>query len=502
MRVVSIQEMKEIEIRSAQENGFDESLIIENVGINGSKHLKSKYLSNKNYTEVIFLIGKGNNGSDGLAMARHLVSSFKYVTALTIFPTEEMNNEAAKQLKMAKKYGVKVAQLQPVEWMSFLENRKNQPLIVDCILGTGMCFPLSKELQNIFLITNSSKHQVISIDIPSGMDGDSGKVDGIAMYARETLAIGFPKIGHLMPRSIKWVGQISALDAGLSSNFSKEGNRELLDNRHLREFLPPRNSFAHKNTFGHVGIFGGSKEMCGAVALASMATLRTGAGIVTAMSLENCYHELTQKVPTEVITSVINDDFEKFDVMLVGPGLGQSEDAKKWLLKLIIEFNGTLILDADAINLLNIKDHKALLKARDGKTLLTPHVMEFSRFTNIDINQIELHPIEKLSVVVKEINCGVIVKGATSYISLPNWKEYINCFPNSGMATAGSGDVLAGIVSGLCAQEESRIWEMLALGSLIHSKAGLLARDKYGERGMCAGDIIEMLNIAMENRVG
>lgn len=517
MRVVEKEEMKEIERQALNKYGFYESLIVENVGINGAIFIEKTVLKNKTFGEIVFLVGKGNNGSDALAISRNLSNKGYRCRGFILFPDEGCE-ENLKQKALAEKFGVIITEIRNVDQLtSYLTQTQDEYLVIDGILGTGFRNPISNYLFEIINLSNSKATITVSLDIPSGVAGDSGEISGTAIKADYTLAIGLPKIGHYVSYGPLHSGEIIPLETGIPKKLLEGGDKRLLLPKKISKEMVQRNKFAHKNKFGHTLVIGGSKGLTGALKLASEAALKTGAGLVTAATWKENYLELCTRILPEVMTGTIPEnqdekevesllrDLEKYNSIVLGPGLGKNPKSREITLEVLSNFSGPVVVDADALKVLSLEKDSNLLAQRKGLTVLTPHVGEFSDLAGVAKEKVLEKPLKYLKEVIDQTNSCILVKSACSFLGFPTGEIFINYFPNDGMATGGSGDVLAGIIGGLLAQvssdkEKSAIFrnseslhESVCLAVLIHSLAGKHASLKLGRRSMSAGAIIDHL---------
>lgn len=517
MRVVDKEEMKKIEQVASEKYGFLESLIVENVGINGAVFIEKTILDKKTFGEIVFLVGKGNNGSDALAIARNLRNKGYRCRAFLLFP-DEGSVENLQQKSLAEKFGVIITEVKNVDQLtSYFTQTQDEYLVIDGILGTGFRNPISNYIFEIINLSNSKATITVSLDIPSGVAGNSGEISSAAIKANYTLAIALPKTGHFVSDGPLHSGEIIPLESGIPKILLEGGDKRLLlPEEFPREFVK-RNRFAHKNKFGHVLVIGGSKGLTGAVKLASEAALKTGAGLVTAATWKENYSELCSRIIPEVMTGTIPvnqdekevetllRDLEKYNSIVLGPGLGQSPRSREITIEILNNFSGPVVVDADALKVLSLEKDHELLSSRKGVTVLTPHVGEFSHLSGVPKEKILGSPLKFLKEVIDQTNSCILVKSACSFLGFPTGEVFINYFPNDGMATGGSGDVLAGIIGGLLAQvnpdkgksaifrSSSPYYEAISLAVIIHSLAGKYASLKLGKRSMSAGAIIDHL---------
>ena len=516
MRVVTVGEMNAIETKAFESYGFKESLIIENVGIRGADSIRAQLEQMDLFDEIVVIVGKGNNGADGLAIARNL-SQFGYrLRAFLLYPLNECSTELQEQANMAKAYGVRLNEVKRLEQMSaYFSETGGRYFVIDAILGTGVRLPLSNFILDAINLVNSFAEFTVSIDIPTGVMGDTGSYSGSAIMADITYAVGLPKVGHFLSTGSKYIGKLDVLSIGFPSELLEDGNKLLLTPTNVSSVILNRDKFAHKNVFGHLLLVGGSKGNAGALLLAARAGQKVGAGMISAVTWEESYQELTSRAPGEMKTYSIPEDEEEalkllelldpYDAIVIGPGLGTSEQSKKAVRGLLATFNGPLVIDADAINVLNLDEDRELFQMRKGPTLLTPHFGEMSRLIGESVEKINEQPLFYIKKVIESFNCSVLLKGPCSYLGFPNGDVFINYYPNEGMATGGIGDVLAGMMGGLFAQRTGSqdeyqqykyeiYYQASCLGLVAHSVAGKHAAKAYGKRSMSASSLIEFIS--------
>lgn len=515
MRIVSLEEMINIEELAKKEFFFDEKLIIENVGVRGASAINEILGQIRVGDEVVFLIGKGNNGSDGLAIARHLSNLGIRCRAFMFFSEGECKEELIEQKKMAKAFGVAISHIEKASALSGYFDQMGSQIVIDALFGTGVQLPLSNFIYEVIDSVNDGSRMTISIDIPSGVQGDTGAMQGNAIRANHTLAVGFPKLGHYIADGAKHTGELTILDVGLPNELHNNGDKFLLRPQHMVDMVNPRDKFADKKVYGHSLVLGGSHGLTGAPCLAASASLKVGSGLVTAATWEPQYHEMIQRLIPEVMTGYVPlevkqwdrliRDLNKYSSVVIGPGLARSSRARRLVLEILNNFDGPVILDADAINVLNYKEDKKAFTMRNAPTVLTPHFGEFCRFTGIDYDKLEQAPVSYLKELVDSINCTVVLKGPCTYLGCTDGSVYFNYYPNDGMATAGVGDVLAGILGGLLGQDEEiknahslvqkyeAFNRTVALSIYLHSLAGRYAAYDFGVRTMSAQSLIQSL---------
>jgi NAD(P)H-hydrate epimerase len=520
MRIVSTSEMAQIENLTRDEYHFDERLIIENVGGQGARAIIKILNENSIESELVFLIGKGNNGSDGLAMARHLSNLGYRCRAFILFPETECQPELLHQKKMSKSFGVSINYIDSAFQLSSYFDQMGSCVVVDSLFGTGVQLPLSNFMYEIIDFVNDNAEFIFAVDICSGIEGDTGFMQGNAIKANATLTIGFPKLGHYVASGSRQSGEVYVLDVGFPKDLNHEGDKFLLRPEHMVDLVNRRDKFADKKVFGHSLVLGGSHGLTGAPALAAQASLRVGSGLVTAATWEPQYQEMIARLIPEIMTGYVPldidswdriiQDLNKYSSVVIGPGLARSSRARRLVLEVLNNFDGPVVIDADAINVLKYDEDKKAFTMRNAPTILTPHFGEFAKFAGIKHEDLVQKPVEYLKELVDSINCTVVLKGPCTYLGCTDGNVYFNYYPNDGMATGGAGDVLAGILGGLLGQDPGvkgkvplvqryeAINRTVAVSIYLHSLTGKFAAEDYGVRAMSAQSLIDSLPKAFD----
>lgn len=511
MKVVTSNEMREIDSITINEIGVPSSVLMERAGLAVVKIIKDLSIENK---KIIVIAGNGNNGGDGIVVARNLKNDGWDVKTFIFSEPEKLKEDTFKQYKIAINYGIKFENIK-----NFLNQssvlKKEYNLLVDAIFGTG----LSKDITDIYKDTieliNKSNFKVISIDIPSGISSDNGQILGTAIKADYTITFGLPKRGHFLYPGFLNTGILFIENIGFPEYLLTSDNLkvELLEKNYIRSIIPERLKYSHKNTYGHAFIIAGSEGKTGACLMSAKACLKSGAGLVTIgipESLKYIYQsrvteEMTYILPDKgdgtlsykAIDRIIKFIEEKADLIAIGPGLGISNDITKIVKKIIRMSKKPIIIDADAIN--SLKEHIDIFYEKKADIIITPHPGEMMRLSNIESKElIEKNRIEFAQSFSTKYNIYLILKGVPTIIATPEGHVYINPTGNPGMATAGTGDVLTGIISGLLAQNKSPLNSCL-LGVYIHGLAGDIASKVIGEIPLTATDIINYIPNAIKH---
>ncbi|MCF8275926.1 MAG: NAD(P)H-hydrate dehydratase [Flavobacteriales bacterium] len=444
---------------------------------------------------ILFVCGKGNNGGDGLAMARlEAKNSRSRVKVVVLEYTEHGSPNFSQNLYWLKEEGdvEEVIHVRDIE--DFPEIQENT-VVVDAIMGTGLSRPLDGLLADAVHHLNARAKFVLSVDIPSGLfaEDNTGNAMENVVQADWTVTFHCPKMSFLNPLTGNYVGELFTADIGLMADAMKvESPYQYVDLAYVNQFVKKRPKFSHKGNYGHALLLAGSKGKMGAAELAALACLKSGAGLVTA-HVPACGLDIMQTAVAEVMCSVdSNADFlidlpklNGFNAIGIGPGIGTEKDTANVLKRLIQDASAHLVVDADGLNIL--AENKTWYSFLPKGTILTPHPKEFERLVGKwssfeERMQLQIDFSKKYSVTV-------VLKGAYTCITTPAGEVFFNSTGNPGMATAGSGDVLTGMILGLLAQgyspEQSAI-----LGTFLHGSAGDHAADFLTENAVLARDII------------
>lgn len=511
MKVVTAEEMRRIDRETIDSIGIPGHVLMERAGVAIAKNIKEIYGRKK----TVVLAGGGNNGGDGIVVGRELFNSGWSVKVLLLIKEDRLSPDCLAQLRIAKKVGV------PVEFRTNItETDLHGAIVVDALLGTGLNKPVEGPMAEVIGFLNKSGVPVISVDIPSGISSDTGQVMGIAVKANYTVTFGLPKRGHLLFPGAEYTGMLIIEDIGFPQELlsSDELKVEIPEVDWLKTLIPERPRYSHKGDYGHVLIVAGSRGKTGAAIMAAKACMRTGAGLVTLGAPETLMDVFQMRV-TEEMTLPLPDrgdgtlsskacakilDFlsGKADVLCIGPGIGVSEDTERLMTEILRTLNKPLVVDADAIN--SISGHK-LLREYKAPLILTPHPGEMSRLISkaglkTDIADIERDRIEAARSFSKETGVNLVLKGVPTVIANPDGRVIINPKGNPGMATAGTGDVLTGMIGALIGQGLNP-FEAATLGVYLHGLAGDIVASSKGEHSLIASDVIEAIPEAFKGLV-
>ena len=459
----------------------------------------------KEYSEVTsfgIFCGKGNNGGDGLAIARMLLER-NYPVSIYILEFGHLGTGDF-QTNLARLHKLPRADIHFIQTEENIHPIPKDQVIVDALFGSGLNRALEGITANLVEHLNESGCDIISIDVPSGLFTDRSSGGAPCIQARHTLSFQCYKPAFLFAENGEAIGDVHLLDIGLHPGYYQQlsGQFEWVDAGTIRSIYKPRNRFAHKGNFGHALLVAGSYGKMGAAVLAARACLRSGAGLLTC-HVPRCGYDILQVAVPEAMlltdfnssfNTKIEDDLSKYESIGIGPGIGTASETKMMLRDILDTYRNPVILDADALNI--IAAQKDLLKLIPAGSVLTPHPKEFERLFGESSNDFDrvLLALQK----AKELNCIIVLKGHHSFIVTGDGKGFFNSTGNAGMATAGSGDVLSGILTGLLAQGYSSI-EAAILGVYIHGLAGDIALTGSSEEALIAGDMILSLGAAFSD---
>jgi ADP-dependent NAD(P)H-hydrate dehydratase / NAD(P)H-hydrate epimerase len=437
--------------------------------------------------------GKGNNGGDGLAIARLLIQNNCSATVYILEFGNIGSDDFQTNLERLHQFSTDIHFIQSTD---FFPDLTTGDIIIDAIYGTGLNKPLEGISAALATHINQSNANIIAVDIPTGLFADRSSKDNSIIKAKHTLSFQNYKLAFLLPENEMFCGDVHLLNIGLHAAFEKNepAGLELIDKALIKSIYKPRSKFAHKGTYGHAALVCGSYGMMGASVLSSLACLRSGAGKLTSF-IPKCGYTVLQSTVPEAMSFVAGDEFilsapeiEKYTSIGIGPGMGIYPSHKNLLAEIFEKVNAPMVIDADALNI--IAQNNELLKAIPPHSIITPHPKEFEQLFGKSENDFERLELAKQRS--NELNIYIVLKGHYSFISTPNGTGYFNSTGNAGMATGGSGDVLTGIITGLLAQGYSPPGSSL-MGVYLHGLAGDHAAIKHAPEAMIAGDIIDCL---------
>lgn len=510
MKVAAAEQMRKIDRDAEDILGIPGIILMENAGIKVYKHIAG--IEGIERKRVCIICGKGNNGGDGFVAARHLSLISKNLVLYIIGDGSDIRGDALINYKIAVNMGLCIRKITCSEHLRELAcDIQNSDVVVDAVFGTGVRGDVAGLYKEVIEVINESSKYVISIDIPSGIDSDTGKVLGVGVRAQKTVTFVLPKTGLYTYPGAYHAGEVIVEDISIPGSISdmQQIKVNLLEQKDISGFFRKRYNDTNKGTYGRAFIIGGSVNMMGAVTLCIKCALRCGAGLVEAgvplcikdsvapLCLEAIVHGVEDKdgILSIGAKDTILEGLKKSTAFAFGPGLSKSADLFNILENIITQAGCPGVIDADGLNLLS-QDVSLLNKA--GNTLiLTPHPGEMGRLTGKDTREVQGDRIGCARDLSVKYRVVTVLKGANTVVASPDGEIFINTTGNPGMAKGGSGDVLTGIIVSFLAQGMDPI-DAAKAGVFIHGLAGDLASLKLGQYGMKASDIIDSIPCAIK----
>jgi ADP-dependent NAD(P)H-hydrate dehydratase / NAD(P)H-hydrate epimerase len=506
MLVVTAEQMREIDRLTIERYGVPSLTLMERAGEAVAQSILERFARNAK-KGVLIVAGKGNNGGDGLVVARLLKKKRIPCEVALLARPEELSTDATHNLRAYLKLKGKVSEIS-AERLDLLSARigKNA-LIVDAILGTGIKSEVRGVFADVITLINAAGLPVIAVDIPSGLDTDKGDPLGVAIQAEMTVVLGFPKLGEVIYPGVKYSGEIAVADIGLDQRAVAEvaPQAEVLERETIRWLVPRRDPDSHKGSYGHLLVVAGSRGKTGAAILSSRAAMRSGAGLAT-LAAPRGLNSIFAGALVEVMTEPLRDNaaeeieplsddewrrlLERKDALLFGPGIGISHATQNILRWLLRNLAMPWVIDADGLNNLVLEIDR--LRHARVPPVLTPHPGEMARLTGKSTTEVNADRVGIARSFAIEHRCHLVLKGARTVIATPDGKIFINPTGNPGMASAGTGDVLAGILTALLGQGLGPE-DAMKLGVYLHGFVGDTAAETKGSVGLIASDIIEGL---------
>jgi len=500
---VTAAQMREVDRATIQDVGVPGVVLMENAGRSCVETIFERF-PERLRQGVAVLCGKGNNGGDGFVIARHLTNYGVDLRVYLFGKVKDIKGDARINLDAARAMGIKITEV--LDARSLRTVNVNAGLIVDAIFGTGLERPLGGHFSKAVDKVNRSGAAVLAVDMPSGLQSDSGRAGGTCVDADVTVTFGLPKIGQLIEPGRSLCGSLIVADISIPNDVVERTKIDtaLLEQDDLLHMFQPRRADTHKGTYGRVAVFGSSPGLTGAAAMAGMAAVRTGAGLVRC-AVPDELNTIFEIKMTEVMSEPLPGTdgalgqsaldralslADEQDVLLLGPGLGSSKQAGEFARIFSLEADKPLVIDADGLNAWAGKAEA--LAGRRAQTILLPHPGEAARLLGVDIKRVQSERLASARTLAELTESIVVLKGAATVIAAPDGFAAINQTGNPGMASGGTGDVLAGMVLGMWAQHPDA-FETACAAAYLHGMAGDRALARTGERGLAASDLLEEL---------
>jgi NAD(P)H-hydrate epimerase len=499
--------MREIDRKAIEEHGVASLDLMERAGA-GAAHVIAAQGLEKG-SKVVALCGKGNNGGDGFVAARYLKEWGAEVIAWVLGERDELSSDALRNLVAAEGAGVAIRTFHAAESDGEVaRDLTGARVAIDALLGTGATGELRDAVRRLAQLLNETDARVYCLDMPTGMDADSGHVDPDCVHAAMTVTFGFPKRGLYTLPGRDLCGDITVIDLGYPEE-SVDVTTGVLLWQEMRNRLAPRDPGGHKGTFGRAVVIAGSRGMIGAACLAADSALRAGTGLVKLLVPASLADVCAIKL-TEVMVHGLPDEgrgrfgpgsleaaapfLDEADAVLLGPGLGGGEPLRAFVRGIVGGLAKPLVLDADGLNA--VAADGSLPERPEGAPLvITPHPGELARLLDRPTAELQADRMASARTAAARFGAEVVFKGAPTVIASPDGTADLCSLGNDGMATAGTGDVLAGLLAGLLAQGVTGP-DAARLGAMVHGRAGDICRGELGARGMLAGDLVRCLPYA------
>ena len=504
MKVSKVDEMRKLDRRATEEFSISEDLLMENAGQAVYFVMLQEFGIKDN--RFVVLCGGGNNGGDGLVVARKIHSNGGEAKVFLLDNEAKFRGAAKNNFEIASKMPIEISRVDSMD--SIISEVLDSDAIVDAIFGTGLGREVGGIYKDVIQLINDSQRMVFSVDIPSGINGDTGEVMGVAVKADYTVTFGIPKLGNMLYPGYDHCGKLYVSHISFPPALYNPSSIKVAINNPVE--LPERARDTHKGSYGRALFIAGSSSYLGAPYFSALSLLKAGGGLSYLATPKSISSFLAGKgseivfvpqkeTPAGSIALENKDELLKFsegvDMVVMGPGLSLAEETQELVRELAPKINKPLLIDGDGITA--IAEDLGKIKNRGAATILTPHLGEMSRITKMEIGEINKNKIEVLQKTAKELASIIVLKGAHSLIGYPDETVFINVSGNSGMATAGSGDVLTGAIAAMLGLGLS-LEDAVSMGVFIHGFSGDVAAVDKGEDGITAQDILDYLPETMK----
>ena len=518
MKLLTAAQMQHVDRITTERYGVPSLTLMENAGHGVVDFLEQRF-SPLDTQKITILCGRGNNGGDGMVVARLLREKGLQPRVLLLGDPSHLSADAAVNYERLTQSGTSEIVQNIEAWRRVREQFSGASLVIDAILGTGLSKPLEGFLLEVVkdIPTVFPNARVVAVDLPTGLMADQGELIGECVRADASVTFTAPKPAHVFPPACEWVGEWAVKPIGTPTE-ALENNPDftlnLLQPEELGWLVRRRKPDAHKGNFGHVLVIGGSAGKTGAATMAAKAALRAGAGLVTvataksalpiiaSQSMEIMTEPLPETDSGEISLRSLDGRFfddlvEGKSVLAVGPGLGRHPETFEFVRAVVSKYDVPMVIDADGLNAL--AGHTDILRTDQRVRVLTPHPGEMARLAGHKTSEVTAHRLDLAREFAAHHGVQLVLKGFRTLTASPGGQVWVNLTGNPGMATGGSGDVLTGVTASLLAQHKDRpAAEVTAAAVYLHGLAGDIAADEIGEASMIAGDIIEALPEAFQ----
>lgn len=509
MRVVTNAEMKKIDQYAIKKMGIPSAVLMENAG-RGCVDVLERY-SDLDGLRTLIICGKGNNGGDGFVIGRHLQNRGAEVKIILLGRGNELKGDALINYKLAKGAGLDITQTTRFSIAERIFQIFNPEAIVDAIFGTGFQGTPKGIYARVIELINTRDAFVLAVDIPSGVNGDDGQFEKTCVIADATATMCLPKRGSYLFPGRAFCGELHTIDIGIPYTKISRGFPQVLEPEDIAGLLPYRPPDGNKGTFGHVLVIAGARGFSGAAAMAAHSALRMGCGMVRLAApmgimdvLEAKLLEVV-KIPLEQTaletisvqaSATVEPWLQSSQAIVIGPGLTTHPETAEFVRRVLPKITKPVVIDADAINI--VSQDPGILSKVKAPMIMTPHPGELARLIKATPAAINRRRIDLCTKWAKEFNCIMVLKGAPTIVSTPDNETYINPTGNSGLASAGSGDVLVGMIAGLLGQQAA-LSDAANAGVFLHGLCADLAMTETNEYSLLAGDLIDYIPKAINH---
>lgn len=507
MYIVTAQQMKDMDRLTIESFGIPGIVLMENAA-RGATDALFRHFPNVRGMKVGVAAGHGNNGGDGFVIARYLASANVSLDVYLLAKREKVRGDAAANLKLLDRMNVPVHEVADVrQFELYQDTMRTCDLWVDAMLGTGLTSDVRGLFKEMIMLLNDARTPILAVDIPSGLDSDTGKPRGCCVQATVTVTFGLPKIGHVVLPGSQFVGKLEIVDIGIPPGVVEEvaPNHYLLTQNMIAQAFHARDAQSHKGTTGHLLVIGGSPGKTGAAIMTSLAAMRAGAGLVT-LGIPKSLNMAVESQLIEVMTEPLPENadqtlglsahrkvlrqLKRKDALAVGPGMGAAKSTQNLVRKLIQASHVPVVIDADGLNAL--VGNLSFLRKLKVPVVMTPHPGEMARLLGKTSSEVQEDRVGEARTFALTHGVHLVLKGAKTVIAHPDGAVFVNPTGNPGMASGGMGDVLTGIISGLMVQGLP-VWEAVNAGVYLHGRAGDSLARSMGPMGFLASDLIDIL---------
>ena len=516
MKVATAEQMQELDRKAIEAYRIPGIVLMENAG-RGATEVISNTFPDLQKMKIAIVAGKGNNGGDGFVIARYLLNRRISVKVYLLADPKGLRGDAETNFQIFQRMkGEVISVPSSKDYQKVKKELEKFDLLIDAIFGTGLDAEVRGYYREVIDHLNTLQKPIVAIDIPSGLDANTGKPFGTAVRASLTITFGLPKIGHVISPGLDYVGKLKLVDIGLPKKLVEEERIQtyLLENDEIRGWLStPRRPDTHKGDYGHLLVIAGSVGKTGAAAMACEAALRIGAGLVT-LAIPKSLNAIMEVKLTEVMTEPLPETpkqtlslrafssilrlCENKKAVIIGPGIGTFKETQSLILKLMKTLNLPIILDADGLTALATQPKT--LPTTNRSLILTPHPGEMAKLIRSTPKDVQEDRISISRNFAQSHHVHLVLKGHRSLIATPKGEVFINPTGNPGMASGGTGDVLTGMIGGLICQGFD-ILPSLQMAVYLHGLAGDEMAQELGEKSLIARDIIEKIPALLQGRI-